>query len=74
MEIRTQKCDGENCGKLRIHDSNHWLIGWSDNGRIEVCPMTDTILREVDDKGKHFCGERCLTKWFLTELGKLKGA
>lgn len=70
-ELRTQKCDGENCDKLRANDSNHWLVGWVRHGIISLSLMENSDMPDVVHK--HFCGEQCASRWFLSEMGKLKG-
>jgi hypothetical protein len=75
-DLKTQKCDGENCGKLRANDSNHWLVGWIKNGVISLALMEnpEAFSWLAVSGTKHFCGEQCASRWFLAEMGKLKGA
>jgi hypothetical protein len=68
--LMIKKCDG--CGRLRVNDTNHWLVGWcsDSHGRVlGVAPMDEQVLQEVGEKpsAKVFCGENCATKWFATE-------
>ena len=71
-EIRTQKCDGEGCKKLRVDDTNNWLVAWLKNGILHLSLMGNKHCPPFGDE-KHFCGEQCATRWFLIEMGKLRG-
>jgi hypothetical protein len=73
-EIATIKCD--ECGKLRISDSNHWFEGATDGVEIRVAAVGKLPLWFDERSGtrakpKHFCGQECVMKWFGIKMGEL---
>ena len=72
-DVNTIKCD--ECGKLRVNDSNHWFEGATDGVEIRVAavgklpPGYDE--RSERAKPKHFCGQECVMKWFGIKMGEL---
>jgi hypothetical protein len=68
MDISTLKCD--ECGKLRINDSNHWLEGTADGRMIKVAAVGYMEAAEEERK-KHFCGQACAMKWLGAKIGEL---
>ena len=69
MEVKTLKCDGDGCGKLRVNDSNHWLYGIATREAITLATSPD----KLHDLGlHHFCGQACAQKWMMTELQKIQ--
>ena len=83
-DIKTQKCDGDGCNKLRMNDANHWLMGWPVLGEglrgVSMVFMTDEARENVEHqlpeslqgKVKHFCGEQCAQRWFILELQRMR--
>ena len=59
-EVTTLRCD--ECGKLRVNDSNNWLEGlvfaegFVSVGRIGELPADAS-------KKVHLCGQECAMKW-----------
>lgn len=70
-KVTTVRCDGDGCKKMRINDTNHWLIGVTKRGILQLTMMGDAVGNEENEK--HFCGEHCASRWFLIEIGKLRG-
>ncbi len=71
-DITTQKCDGDNCKKLRVNDANHWLVGWVKAGVIHLSLMDNGERAQYVTEEKHFCGEQCAMRWFVMEVSKLR--
>ena len=69
--VTTLQCDGDNCGKLRVSDTNHWLYGVLLGKKIMMGFLTHRDTGATKEE-KHFCGEQCATRWFITELSKLR--
>jgi hypothetical protein len=83
-EVRTIKCD--ECAKLRVNDSNHWLEGTTTGHEIFIAPIggLNTILiaprtgTQAEKTWKdlpelsHFCGQECAMKWAAVKLGILR--
>lgn len=75
--IQNVTCDGDRCRKKRDGDSNHWLVGFSEQGYIVLGKDRSAIDHEpvADEAIKDFCGEQCAIKWvskMLTEIKKVK--
>jgi hypothetical protein len=67
-------CDGEKCDKTRDQDSNHWLVGQSDDVVIIVTTKRNLIPGNYkQEEVKDFCGEQHAIQWvskMLTEIKK----
>lgn len=66
MEISTLKCD--ECGKLRLNDSNHWLEGVAAPGYATVARLGELQTRSTK---VHLCGQECAMKWVGVKIGEL---
>jgi hypothetical protein len=68
MEVKTLRCD--ECGKLRVNDSNNWMEGvrfaegFVSVGRVGTLPVDPA-------KVSHFCGQGCAMKWVAVKIGEL---
>ena len=72
--VTTMRCDGGNCGKLLLNDTNNWLVGWKRENVLSIGLMSEFNSEFLPGGTElHFCGEHCATRWFLVELGKLRG-
>lgn len=66
-EVKTLRCD--ECGKLRVNDSNHWLEGTTTAMSLVVA-ATGKLLPN-DPRLVHFCGQACALKWVGIKLSEL---
>ena len=64
MLVETLKCD--ECGKLRVNDSNHWMCGWFGAGFVAVGDLSAGNPAKV-----HLCGQECAMKWVGVKIGEL---
>jgi hypothetical protein len=64
-EVQTLKCD--ECGKLRVNDSNHWLEARAYGAVVAV----GTVGSLEKDKVVHLCGQECAMKWVGVKIGEL---
>jgi hypothetical protein len=64
MEVSTLKCD--ECGKLRLNDSNHWLEG--EFGQYIALASFGKL---GGGKKVHLCGQECAMKWVGIKIGEL---
>lgn len=72
MDVNTIKCD--ECGKLRLNDSNHWMEGVIDKGVVFtalVGGLKDVVGSPLGFPRKHFCGQECAMKWLGAKIGEL---
>jgi hypothetical protein len=83
-EVRTLKCD--ECSKLRLNDSNHWIEGASSGHEIFLAPLdglskiliapkagtaTEKTWKNIEEL-KHFCGQECAMKWVGIKLASIR--
>lgn len=66
MLVETLKCD--ECGKLRLNDSNHWLEGVAEAAWIAVARFGQL---DSQSKKSHLCGQECAMKWAGRKIGEL---
>lgn len=64
-DVNTKKCD--ECGKLRMSDSNHWLEGSASSVMLEVA-----VMGRLESADAHFCGQECAMKWVGRKIQELR--
>lgn len=73
--VSTLKCD--ECGKLRVNDSNHWLEGTISTLVSDFTPCLIITLagkqsgHRIPANLAHFCGQACALKWLAAKIGEL---
>ena len=67
--VETLRCD--ECGKLRVNDSNHWLCGAFDAKSFVVISPLGMLPVEAEDEIVHLCGQECAMKWVAVKIGEL---
>jgi hypothetical protein len=69
--VNTISCD--ECGKLRVNDSNHWLEGVTSDRIILIALVGQLPEQPHEDPRhrKHFCGQEHAMKWVALQMGNL---
>ena len=70
--VTTIRCD--ECSKLRVNDTNHWLIStYAPRGWLVISSISDqqSMAEHWNTKMVHLCGQECAMKWVGRKIGEL---